>query len=82
MKEEFVKFLKKYKAYKKFCANVLNPEVGGDGVGFDEWVECAYWGAYTSGAFIWESTPEDREYWKKLDGLWREYYENIKNETS
>jgi len=68
MKEEFIKFLKKHGAYRKFRKNLKR----------DGWRntvhEFSYFGVYNIAiAFAWYDTTEGYNYWNELDKKWKEW---------
>ena len=64
MNEQFIKFLKKHGALRKFKYNLkvsredydINDHIGNIG-----------------GGFTWSDTPEGQDYWSNLNTLWSEY---------
>ena len=66
MKESFIGFLKEHDAYERFVKNL-------EGCGYNSLDDlctkeppCCW----VSIAFIWDQTPEGRDYWDSLDAIW------------
>lgn len=71
MKEKFIAFLKKHKAYRRFNV-ALGSETIDQCIARCDSVDSNYIG----GAFIWEDTNEGHDYWGKLSKLWSEECKN------
>ena len=71
MKEKFIQFLKKHRAYRKYLKNLKKGHKAS--YTFDE-----YWPEIEKinpifllvASFKWSKTPEGFEFWDKLDKLW------------
>lgn len=70
----FQKFMKEHDAWNKYVANFERsrgklPECHFiRRAGKDSWID---------GAFIWEGTPEEKEYWKQINRLWQDTLQSV-----
>jgi len=73
LKEEFDKFLKKHRIYRKYYRNsdftvswIVNNVI--------KWNEED---RLISSTFVWESSPEGYDFWSHISDLWKKYYKEI-----
>lgn len=67
MKEKFIKFLKKVKAYEKFLTALELERKE-----FDSFISNSAPISYIISAFTWYNTPDKSYFWSPLDDRWKE----------
>jgi hypothetical protein len=70
MIKEFEQFMKQKGACYLFIKN-LKKDIN---IFFNEYDPCDY----LAGAFVFEDSPEDKDYWNDLQDEWDKYCKNIK----
>lgn len=73
MKEEFIKFLKKVKAYDKFITALRAEDKE-----FDSFINSSTPMSYIISAFTWYNTPDTSSFWSPLDDRWGKIVKNGK----
>ena len=67
-KNEFKKFLVGHAAFKKFCGNLKE----NNNMAFEDYMIVNKGNPEAiMGAFIWDDTLEDHDYWSSLNNKWR-----------
>ena len=60
---DFVLFLEEHSVLNQYVHNILGKKIS-------DIVNSVSPGCWISGVFIWNQTPEGRDFWKKLDEEW------------